>query len=437
VPALIISVATGIIVTRSSADGQLSAEVFNQLSSVPKIPLIVLGALLVLLALPGMPKWPLLILIAVLAGVWFSTRKKPQDDLMGTSLDAPASEGATAESRAPAPIEVLLGRELSQHWQSMKAILTDRITTLRRQHEKATGFAFPAVVFQDGSHLEPYGYEIMLSGSRHAHGRLFPQQTLAIGAGPAKPPLTGVEARDPAFGLPGIWIDPDLGDHAQDAGYTLVDPLTVLMTHLGEVLRVEAPGLLTRADVVQLLEGVRTRQPGLVEELAPALMTVSDIQRVLQNLLAESVSVRNIDLIAEALVDVARTTKDHAELTELVRQKLSHGICHDLRGANEQLAVLSLSPRVEGQIAESFRRSDGKNAFVIDPRLAEQLMRKLIPMVDAMMQQNLSPVLLCGQEIRRHLRAFTRRSVPWLSIISVNEIPHTIDLKSFDVVNLE
>lgn len=437
VPALIISVATGIIVTRSSADGQLSGEVFNQLSSIPKIPLIVLGALLVLLALPGMPKWPLLILIAVLGAVWFASRKKRPEDLMGASIESPADDAAAAESRAPAPIEVLLGRELGQHWQAMKPLLSDRITTLRRQQEKATGFAFPAVLFQDGAQLDPYAYEIVLSGSRHAHGKLFPQQTLAIGTGPAKPPLTGVEARDPAFGLPGVWIDADQRDHAQDSGYTLVDPVTVMMTHLGEVLRVEAPSLLTRTEVVQFLEGVRTRQPGLVEELVPALMTVSDIQRILQNLLAESVSIRNIDLIAEALVDVARTTKDHAELTELVRQKLSHGICHDLRGANEQLAVLSLNPRVEAQIAESVRRSDGKSGFVIDPRLAEQLMRKLIPMVDAMMQQNLAPVLLCGHEVRRHLRTFTRRAVPRLSIVSVNEIPHTIDLKSFDVVNLD
>lgn len=438
VPALIISVATGIIVTRSSADGQLSGEVFNQLSSIPKIPLIVLGALLVLLALPGMPKWPILILIAVLGAVWFATRKKPQDDdLMGASIDAPADEAGAGESRAPSPVEVLLGRDLGQQWQAMKPLLSDRITTLRRQQEKASGFAFPAVLFQDGAHLDPNAYEIVLSGSRHAHGKLYPQQTLAIGTGPAKPPLTGLETRDPAFGLPGVWIDSNQRDHAQDSGYTLVDPVTVLMTHLGEVMRVEAPSLLMRAEVVQMLEGVRNRQPGLVEELVPALMTVSDIQRILQNLLAESVSIRNVDLIAEALVDVARTTKDHAELTELVRQKLSHGICHDLRGSHEQLAVLSLSPRVEAQIAESVRRSDGKSGLVIEPRLAEQLMRKLVPMVDAMMQQNLAPVLLCGQEVRRHLRTFTRRAAPRLSIVSVNEIPHTIDLRSFDVINLE
>ena len=209
------------------------------------------------------------------------------------------------------------------------------------------------------------------------------------------------------------------------------------MTHLGEVLLSRSPLLLGRGDVVSLLEGVRTRQPGLVEELIPAIMTVSDIQRVLQNLLSEAVSIRNIDLIAETLVDVGRQAKSPVDLTEAVRQRLSHSICDDLRGEQDQLSVLSLNPRTEAQIAENIRRSDGSGAFVIEPRLAEQLLRKLMPLVDAMTQQRLNPVLLCGPEVRRHLKAFTQRAVPRLAVISVNEIPHTIDLASFGIVNAE
>jgi flagellar biosynthesis protein FlhA len=438
VPALIISVATGIIVTRSAADRQLSTELFSQLSSVPKIPLIVLAALMLLLAMPGMPKWPILILMGISGAMWLASRRRRREALADAVTESPADPaGAASDARAPAPIEVMLGKELNDHWQSTKAILSERVTALRRQQEKAAGFGFPAVLFKDGSHLDGNDYEIVLSGARHAHGRLFPRMTLAIGAGPPNGGLSGVATRDPAFGLPAVWIEPGQHDRAQETGYTLVDPLTVLMTHLGEVLRTEAPMMLSRTEVVGFLEGVRVRQPGLIEELVPAILTVSDIQRVLQNLLGEGVSIRNIDLIAEALVDVARHTKDHAEITELVRQRLSHGICHDLRGVHDQLSVLSLNPRVEAQITDALRRSDGKNALVIEPRLAEQLMRKLIPAADSMLQQSFSPVLLCGGEIRRHLRTFTRRSVPRLAIISVNEVPHTIDLKSFDVINLE
>lgn len=438
VPALIISIATGIIVTRSSADRQLSTEVLSQLSSIPKIPLIVIAALLILLGLPGMPKWPIVILIAISAGVWFAARRSQQEELMGSLMEPDATEGEKgADGRPAAPIEVLVGKELSTAWQSLKPVLGERISALRSQQEKASGFAFPAVVFQDGSHLGPHEYEIALFGARHAQATLYPDQTLAIRTAHATATLPGVEARDPAFGLPAVWVAGDLRDRAQDAGYTLVDPITVLITHLGEVLRNEAPLLLSRTDVVALLEGVRSRQPGLVEELIPAVLAVSDVQRVLQNLLSENVSIGNIDLIAEALVDCGRTIKDPSELTEVVRQRLSHSICQGLRVGHDQLAVMSLAPKVEAQITDNIRRGDGAAGPVIEPRLAEQLMRRLVPLADSMMQQSLSPVLLCGPEIRRHLKTFTRRSIPRLAVVSVNEIPPNIDLKSFDVLNID
>ncbi|HEY2710725.1 MAG TPA: flagellar biosynthesis protein FlhA [Caulobacteraceae bacterium] len=438
VPALVISVATGIIVTRSSADKQLSTEILAQLASVPKIPVIVICALFVLLALPGMPKWPILILIAAAGGIWFAARRaRRRDDLVGSVLDAPETKSGQAADSRPAPIEVVLGKDVSGAWQSLKSVLSERISALRAQQEKVTGFPFPPVIFQDGAGLAANDYDIMLMGSRHAHATLYPDKTLAIRSSPTSLPLAGEETKDPAFGLPAVWIDADARDRAQDGGYTLVDPITVLITHLGEVLRTEAPLLLSRADVVTLLEGVRERQPGLVEELIPSVMAVSDVQRVLQNLLSEDVSIRNVDLIAETLVDTGRHTKDHAELTEMVRQRLSHGICNGLRGNRDQLSVLSLNPRVEAQIADNVRRSDGKGAFVIEPRLAEQLVRKLMPLAESMMRQSLTPVLLCGPDIRRHLKTFTRRTIPRLAVLSVNEVPSTIDLRSFDVVTLD
>lgn len=437
VPALIISVATGIIVTRSSADRQLSTELFSQLSSVPKIPLIVLGTLLVLLLLPGMPKWPIALLILVAAASFLTIRRKRAEAEAQGLFDDLAEEGeGQGVLRPPPPVEILLGKELGQSWLSIKPLLADRIAALRTQQEKVSGFLIPSVTFQDGAHLGANDYEIALHGARHGAARIFPDRTLAVISAPREDPLPGVETRDPAFGLPAIWIEDDLADRAREEGYTLVDPVTVLMTHLGELLRAEAALLLSRADVVAMLEGVRSRQPGLIEELVPAIMTVSDIQRVLQNLLAEDVPIRAIDQIADALVDIGRTVKDAADLTELVRQRLSHGICHSLRGGNDQLSVLSLDPRIEGQIAESVRRADG-SGMVLEPRLAEQLIRRLIPQAEAMIRQSLAPVLLCSPEIRRHLKSFTRRAIPRLSILSVSEIPHTVDLRSFAIVNID
>jgi flagellar biosynthesis protein FlhA len=432
VPALIISVATGIIVTRSSADRQLSTEIFSQLSSVPKIMLIVLATLLLLLALPGMPKWPIAILALVSAAAWAAARKRTA--AAGADADPDGEAGETgSRDAAVAPIEILLGSALSAAWSGMKPLLAERITALRDQQEKVSGFAIPAVLIHDSGHLAPNAYEISLFDARHARGELHPAQVLAIGTGGAGERLAGIETRDPAFGLPAIWIDNDRREAAQRAGYTLVDPVTVLMTHLGEVLRNEAALLITRADVVASLEAVRGRHPGLVEELIPNIMTVSDVQRVLQNLLAEEVSIRNIDLIVEALVDVGRGSKDHFDLTELVRQRLAHVICHGLRAGRDQLDVISLHPRVEGQIGDHLRGAGAGAAFVIEPRLAEQLMRGLAPLVDAMMREGLSPVLLCGPDVRRHLKTFTRRSLPRLAVVSVNEVPHSVDLKSFAV----
>jgi flagellar biosynthesis protein FlhA len=439
VPALIISVATGIIVTRSSADRQLSTEVFSQLSSVPKIPVIVLGTLLLLLALPGMPKWPMLILVLLGAMAFFAARRRKREEAAQSLFDKPGeadSREQSAGARAALPVEILLGKELSQHWTAIKPLLAERIATLRSQQEKISGFVVPAILFQDGGNLRPRDYEVAFYGARHGAGQLYPDKILAVRAA-EQAEIAGIETRDPAFGLPATWIDPDLSERARELGCTLVDPVTVLMTHLGELLRREAALLLSRADVVILLEGVRSRQPGLVEELIPAIMTVSDVQRVLQNLLSEDVSIHNMDQIAEAMVDLGRSVKDAAELTELIRQRLSHGICHRLRGHHDQLAVLSLDPRVEGQISENIKRADGAGSLVLDPRLAEQLIRKLVPVVDSMMRQSLAPVLLCNSDIRRHLKTFTRRTLPKLSVLSVNEIPHTIDLRSFSVVKID
>jgi flagellar biosynthesis protein FlhA len=437
VPALIISVATGIIVTRSSADRQLSTEIFSQLASVPKIPVIVLVAMTMLLLLPGMPKWPILI-IGLIAAATFGAARRRKAAAESLEFDQPDVEGTQpAQIRGVPPIEIRLGRDLSEHWQAMKPVLADRITAQREQQEKASGFHLPAVVFHDGTQLGRNHYEILLHGARYGHATLYPDRTLAIRGPNATEILAGIETRDPAFGLPGVWIEDGAIELARSSGYTLIDPLTVLMTHAGELFRAEAAQLLSRADVVTMLESVRSRQPGLIEELIPAILTVSDVQRVLQGLLSEEVPIRNIDQIVETLVDVGRGVKAHVELVEAVRRRLSHSICDHLRAQHEDLAVLSLDPRVEGQIADSLRRSEGRGDMILDPRAAETLIRKLGPFVEAMMQKSLNPVLLCSPEVRYHLRTFTRRSVPKLAVVSVSEVPHTIDLRSFGVISFE
>lgn len=433
-PALIISIATGIIVTRSSADKQLSAELFRQLASVPRIPLIVATVLMALLLLPGMPKWPILIIIGAAVLAWMRIRKI-------AATEAPNSSATDVEAEAvpaSAPVlEICLGSDLGAAWLADQPIIMERIAGLRRAQEQELGLAFPAVRISDGAGLGGLEYEIKLFGSRFGVGEIHPDRQLAIAIEDGVAAIDGVETRDPTFGLPAVWIENAAAAEAKRAGYRIIDPVTVMVTHFSDIVQSELATLLSRQTVVKVLENVRERQPGLLEELVPNILGISDIQRVLQNLIAEGVSIRSIDLIIEHLADLARVQKDPAELTEQVRQRLGYAICHQLRGKHDDLAVLSLDPRVENQITANLGPNARNGTVLVEPRLAEQLVRTLSVKSDEMHRKGRAPVLLCGSEVRRHMKAFTRRTIPKLSVLSVNEIPMRISLSSFDVVRVE
>lgn len=429
-PALVISVATGIIVTRSASDQELGTEVFKQLTSVPRIPLIVAGVLCVMLLLPGMPKWPLVLIIGAAMFGWFRLRKRPSE----TSQDA-EEEVETPALTAPA-IEIRFGPALGAAYGRDQFALLERIAGLRRHYEQQFGFAIPNVRITDSDALGDLNYEIRLLGSRFAAAQIHPDRMLAIGQRKLDPSVDGIDALDPSFGLPALWVEQDATENARQSGFKIIDPVTVLITHLGEVIQSELPMLLSRSMVMRMLDGVRERQAGLVEELVPTILAVPDVQRIFQNLVAEGVSISNPDLIVEQLVDVARFQKDPVELTELVRQRMSYAICHQLRGAHDDLAVLNLDPRVENQIATNVAQG-APQGLLVEPRMAEALIRNLSTLTDAMHREGRAPVLLCGNELRRHLKAFTKRTLPKLSILSINEIPSRISLTSFDVVRAE
>jgi flagellar biosynthesis protein FlhA len=435
-PALIISTATGIIVTRSSADRELSTEVFQQLTSAPHIPLIVAGMLTVLLLLPGMPKWPILLLVAAAYFAWRHLRQRANTAPLEDVSDALVSESASTQAGS-LTLAVALGETLSQSWRTSEALILERVAGLRDAHESAFGVTPPPVKLLDGPQLAANEYEIRLFGARYANGEIKLGHVLAIRSDPSRRMIEGVETLDPAFGLPAVWIEEGRASAARESGYTIVDPVTVFITHLGEVLRGEAAGLLTRAAVAKLLDQTRARQPGLVEELIPALLSIADVQHVLQNLVGESVSIASVDFILEHLADVARTEKDAGNLTELIRQRMGYSICNKLRGRHRELAVLSLDPKLENQIQTAVTASSRKDALMLEPRLAERLLRKLVAMSNEMMREGREPVLLCGAEIRRQLLALTRRSAPRLSILSVNEIPTSIDLRSHGIVRAD
>ena len=438
IPALIISVATGIIVTRSASDSQLGAEVGRQLVRFPKILWMVAAALIGLLLLPGMPRWPIVPLaIAAAAGWWFSRAGRQGGSPDEATDEALANDKPVDELAPPPPIEVLFGATLSQTWSAMQDVLAERVSTFRKQQTTEMGFIVPPVVFRDGAGMPPNEYRVLLFGDRYAQAVIEPTKTLAIRASDNVRRLPEPEIRDPAFGLPAVWVENEQAAAARAAGYTPVDALTVLVTHVTEVIKGHSAQLLSRPAVVALLDGVRARQPGLVEELVPAILAMSDVQAVLQGLLDEHVSIRNIDLIIETLADAGRHDKDPNRLAEAVRQKLGHTICRQLVGDRDTLPVLTLDPNLEASILRNIQGADGTGGFVIDPRIAEAFLGRLLSQMDAMMRKNLSPVLLCRAEIRRSLRTFTRRTAPRLAVLAMTEVPHTITLSSFAMVAVD
>ena len=447
VPALVIALGTGIIVTRSASDGNLSKEVFQQIMSFPKTMVLVAFALFGLMLLPGIPALPTFVLLFIVSIIaYFSYRhhgsdvtEAEQDDVEETGDESTASDDPYALLPIE-PIEVHVGSSWAPSIAKTSSLFMERIALFRKQHAMELGFVLPMVKFKDGKKLAPNRYEIQIDGVVVGKGESRIDQFLAIHPSGDVSSIKGEVTKDPTYGLPAVWIEANQRDQAVAAKYTLVDGATVFLTHLTEVLRRESATLLTRSETEKLLNRVRDKQASLVEELIPTVLTVSDVQRVLQSLLREKVSIRNIEAILETLSDAGRMSKDPAFLTEMARQRLGSAICQGLIGEANALHVLTLDPLVESQFMSSvaaMRSTDGgQKPFVLDPKITEQFVSRLVGHAERMMKSNLLPVLLCSPELRRHIRMLSERVVPHLRVLSMNEIPQSIELKSFGVVGV-
>jgi flagellar biosynthesis protein FlhA len=438
VPALIVATATGIIVTRAATDSRLGEEVVLQVLSQPKTLLLVVFALGALLMFPGMPILPILFLLVVFVLVYAAAR--------GRSSSAAAEQSKRDEAKserngddlyrmlAVEPIELAIGQNLIPLVGGDTSLFMERVVSFRKEFALDMGMVFPRVRVKDEKRQPPNRYELRIFGTRVAEGEVLADRVLAINPGGVRETLEGVEARDPTYGLPSIWIVEEHKRRARELGYTVVDPVTVLLTHFTEVIKLQAPNLLTRAETERLVSRVREQQAGLVDELIPKTLSMGEVQKVLQNLLRERVPVRNLEAILEVLADQGARVKEADHLTELVRERLGSAICQSLTTVKGDLYVLTLDPAVEQQISSAIRSVDEKTALVIEPRLAEQLLRKLTGEVERMLGSELAPVLLCPPNLRRHLRRFTERLMPQLAVLSLSEIPSTVSLKAFGMV---
>jgi len=440
IPSLVIAVATGIIITRAAADAQLGTEIPKQVLANPKALVIVGTVLLAMVLLPGFPKLPVLAVIAVLGGLIYMTQRAASEGLASDD-DTEASEPAQKKNGEDVqqwlriePIEVRLGSELSAALTGAAGDLPERIANLRKQFVQDLGFVLPKVQTSQRAELDASSYEIHFHGCRVGQGELSVDRVLAINPGGSRPKLDGPETRDPAYGLPAQWISKESRQFARGAGYTLVDPDTVLITHLSELVKRQAADLLTRSDTERMLQRVRDQHASLIDELVPAVMSYSDIQKVLQLLLREQVSIRHLEAILEVLVDAGKATKAPEDLAERVRERLGAAICQGLRDPQGDLHVLTLAPDVERNLLASTRQGEHKNPLFGDLGQLDGFMKNLGKQAEAMMGRNLVPVLLCPSPVRRSLRGLLHRSMPYVAVLGLNEIPPTLPVRSFAAI---
>lgn len=438
IPSLVIAVATGIIITRAASDAQLGTEIARQVLSNSRTLLIVSLALAGLLVLPGLPAWPVLLVLLGVGGLTFFASRSgtPTAD---SKEEPTASKGGGEEEDlykqlSVEPIEIHLGSGIAATYKSRGMDLGDRISAFRKQLALECGFILPKVKLIQGSAMAEDAYEIRVQGSRVGRGELHFDALLAINPGGKRPRLEGRETRDPAYGLPAQWINSEQRQYAKGAGYTLVDPETVLITHLGEVVKRQAPELLTRAETERLVARVREQQPSLVDELIPGVMSYTDVQKVLQQLLREQVSIRNAEAILEVLVDAGKTLKQTDELVERVRERLGPVICQRVSNAQGELHVLTLAPELERAMISAVRQREGAGSLVSDLNQLEALLGGLAKQSEAMMARSHLPVLLCPGTVRRHLRSMIQRSLPHVTVLGINEVPSTVMVKAFGTV---
>lgn len=440
IPALVISTATGIIVTRAATDAHLSEEISNQVAKYPK-SLVMLGVvLLALMLLPGIPVWPILtILVFVGLAAYFSLRRnrRLEEEAVETTVSETVDDQDLYAQINVEPIEVSVGTALVPLFGEKDGLLMEKIKLFRKQYAKDMGFVFPSVRLVGESKVDDESYQIAIHDSRVATGQIHPQRMLAISASTRPTPIEGIATTDPTYGLPSVWIDPAQAVEARENGYTVVDPVTVMFTHFSETIRRHAPELLNRVETEQVVKRVKAAQANLFEELVPNVLTLTDIQKVLQRLLAEKVSIRNISLILETLVDQGKRSKDVEELAETVRRSLGRPICESLLGPAGDLKVMTMDPAIEHVLQLGLRSSESGVTLMVDPRTSERLLSELDKMSEKMMLQNLQPVLLCSSSLRRHVKKLLDRVLPHVSVLAMNEVPGSIAISSFGVVKID
>ena len=452
IPALFVSTAAAVLVTKNSGSRSLGQSLMAEVGGRPRATLIAAGMMFVIGLLPGMPRLPFFVLATMLVLLWRSTRSVEGVAGLLASEEQARAARAAAESAEPEKSESAQVEELLQVDRVALEIgyrliplvqkedgggILDHIAQLRRRFALNDGVVLPPVRIKDNIRLGPSSYRILVGGQEVSEGSIEPGWFLAMDSGTASGAVQGKQTKDPAFGLPAWWIAEGMRDEAELLGYTVIDPTSVLVTHLAETIRSTLGDLLSRDDVKSLVENARSRAPAVVEELVPERMGYGDVQKVLRNLLREGVPVRNMPAILEVLADNAAHTKDPETLTELVRQRLGRALCERYADRAGTVHAVTLDPAIEGRLASAVGLAAERDPGAVSPAYLQRLMESVAAAISQATQSGVDVVLLVRSNVRRFVNELVRASLPKVAVLSYNEVVPARAVETAAVVRLE
>lgn len=444
IPALLISTAAGLIVTRSASEGNLASDLTSQLFSYPKLLYIVSGTIFLLgtfTPISVFTSYPIAILLFISARRMQAKLQRKEVENVQKEEEQQIEEVRSPESVISLlqvdPIEFEFGYGLIPLADTQQGgDLLDRIILIRRQCALELGVVVPVIRIRDNIQLKPNEYMIKIKGNMVARGELLLNHYLAMSPGIDDDSISGIETTEPAFGLPAIWIDEAMKERAELSGYTVVDPPSVVATHLTEVIKKHAHELVGRQETKTLVDSVKESYPALVDDLIPGMLSIGDVQKVLAKLLREKISVRDLVTILETLADNGGYTKDPEILTEYVRQSLSRQITQQYASSGESLKVITVGPALEKRIAEAVQQSDQGSYLALDPSSSQMIYHRLNEQVNKAIQSGQQPVILTSPTIRMYLRQLLERTMQDIPVLSYSELEPSVEIQSMGVVNL-
>lgn len=449
VPAFLLSTSMGMVVSRAASDSNLGSDLVGQLMAQPKALMIGAGfcILLALLGITGffpMPVFPFLTLGLILGGAGFMLDKqsKTQDVAVVSKGQEKKKEAAKKPENVVQlmqvdPISLEVGRGLlSLVDPNQGAKLLERVTSIRRHIALELGIVVPGVRFRDNLQLKPNGYVIKIKEMEVASGEVVVNQFLAIGPEEKLKNLRGTKTVDPTYGMPGVWISPEQRGDAERLGCMIFDPVSVIATQMTEVIRTYGGDLIGRQEVQALIDTVKKTHPAVVKELVPDQMSYGEIEKVLQNLVKERVSIRDLVTVLETLADNVTMSKDPEVLTECVRVALSRVICKEYVNNEGIINVITLDPQIEQIISQSIQRTEMGSFLALDPNMGQNVLSSVGKEVAKLQEKGLQPIVLCAPQIRPALKKLTDRSFPTLVVLSWNEIAPKVNVNSVGQVSL-